>query len=101
MITVSVDRKNLSIETEGHANYAEKGSDIVCAAISALMWALICGLDDVCRTDKQFTCGSAFGKPYPSGSAQRIAAEAVFRGVLHGIDAIAQKYPNNVVIHYF
>lgn len=101
MISVNVNKKNLSIETEGHADYAEKGSDIVCAAISALMWALICGLDDVCRSDKKFGPGNAFGKPYPEDNAQRIAAEAVFRGVLHGIDAVAQKYPNNVVIHYF
>ncbi len=37
MITLRVNDDDLSILTEGHANYAEKGKDIVCAAVSILL----------------------------------------------------------------
>jgi uncharacterized protein YsxB (DUF464 family) len=36
-----------SVATYGHAQYAEQGFDIVCAAVSTLMQALIVGLEDV------------------------------------------------------
>ncbi|GFI44223.1 hypothetical protein IMSAGC018_01904 [Lachnospiraceae bacterium] len=42
-ITVSLDR----ICVSGHANTAPKGSDIVCAAVSALTLTLIRGMKDI------------------------------------------------------
>lgn len=100
MITVNVDKRNMSIETEGHADYAETGSDIVCAAISALMWALICGYNDACKSESEFRQGYACGRPCPDTVTEALSAEAVFRAILHGLDTIAQKYPKNVVIHW-
>ncbi len=37
------------IEARGHSGYADKGNDIVCAAVSALMQALILGLSDIAK----------------------------------------------------
>ena len=40
MITVTVSKKNnsyVSFVSEGHADYAEEGQDIICAAVSALV----------------------------------------------------------------
>ena len=40
MITVTVSKKNnsyISFVSEGHADYAEEGQDIICAAVSALV----------------------------------------------------------------
>lgn len=39
------------IECSGHSGSAEKGQDIICAAVSALMHSLILGLDDIARVD--------------------------------------------------
>ena len=41
MIEITIDRKKLSIRVSGHAGYAEKGKDIICAGVSALVqtWA--------------------------------------------------------------
>lgn len=41
MIRIQIDREHLSIQVTGHAGYAEKGKDIVCAGVSALVqtWA--------------------------------------------------------------
>ena len=42
MITIIYDEKekDMILQASGHAGYAEKGSDIVCAAVSALMQTL-------------------------------------------------------------
>lgn len=41
MIRIRIDRSTLSIRVRGHAGYGPKGSDIVCAGVSALVqtWA--------------------------------------------------------------
>ncbi|MBQ9433693.1 MAG: ribosomal-processing cysteine protease Prp [Synergistaceae bacterium] len=35
------------IESRGHSGYSRSGSDIVCAAVSTLMQALVLGLEDI------------------------------------------------------
>jgi uncharacterized protein YsxB (DUF464 family) len=37
----------ISIESSGHSGYAQHGKDIVCAAVSALMQALLVGIQEV------------------------------------------------------
>ena len=37
----------ISIESKGHSGYAKHGRDIVCAAVSALMQALLTGIQEV------------------------------------------------------
>ncbi len=37
----------VGVESEGHSGYKDKGEDIVCAAVSALLHALLLGLQDV------------------------------------------------------
>ena len=49
MIRVSVSLE--SIRVSGHANTAPKGSDIVCAAVSALTLTLIQGLKAIAEID--------------------------------------------------
>jgi len=37
----------ISIESSGHSGYAQHGKDIVCAAVSALMQALLVGVQEI------------------------------------------------------
>lgn len=39
------------IEARGHSGFAEKGNDIVCAAVSTLMQALVFGLSEVAKVN--------------------------------------------------
>jgi uncharacterized protein YsxB (DUF464 family) len=60
MISVTVYRcagDLVGIGAQGHAGYAEYGNDIVCAAVSALLQALLVGLQDVAETREM---GSSF-----------------------------------------
>ncbi len=50
MIRVAFFRKGgriIGFESEGHAGYAESGSDIVCAAVSALLITCANGLESI------------------------------------------------------
>lgn len=42
MIHIYMDKNVIAIE--GHADYAEKGKDIVCASVSAILQTAQCGL---------------------------------------------------------
>ena len=41
----------VGIESKGHSDYSEKGSDIICSAVSVLMQSLMYGLHDVAKID--------------------------------------------------
>lgn len=41
------DDKFIAFKIEGHSGYADKGEDIVCAAISALSQSVVIGLEEV------------------------------------------------------
>lgn len=40
MINVKYDRKNLMLKMKGHADFANKGEDIICSAASILAYTL-------------------------------------------------------------
>lgn len=51
-ITLYWGRQGLQgLESLGHAGHGEKGEDIVCAAVSALVHALLLGLDRVAKVE--------------------------------------------------
>ena len=48
--TFFYQKENLiGIESKGHSGYSERGSDIVCAAVSVLMQALLLGLSEIAK----------------------------------------------------
>jgi len=56
MITINIKRNDrneiVSFMLNGHAGYAEKGSDIVCAAVSAIANMVLIGFDELKLTPK-------------------------------------------------
>ena len=46
----------LGLESRGHSGQGEKGEDIVCAAVSALVQALLLGIKDVARMSEGVKC---------------------------------------------
>lgn len=82
---------------EGHAEYAEYGKDIVCAAVSAITCALLCSVENS-------------GNPYDSyikedGGYARIIAyqsneriDAAFEMALNGMVQIEMAFPKYVTV---
>ena len=79
------------LEVVGHADYAA-GDDVVCAAVSALVESLAAYLEeyDDCTAEADLADGYAM-----ITMPQRNAA---FDMAACGLEAIADKYPNNVIM---
>lgn len=81
----------------GHADYASHGNDIVCAAVSGIMYALIGWLENnneyvgICDID----IGSGNVHIFCDGTER---AAAVFDMASVGLEQIAYKYPDHVSI---
>lgn len=106
-IEFEADKENcvLSLSVKGHSNYAEKGSDIVCAASSMLAYTLADCVDRAHMDGKL--------REYPvikmvSGNALIIAktfitdlesVEGIFSTIQNGYRILASKYPGFVYLN--
>lgn len=100
----SEDRDTYIMTAVGHADYAELGSDIVCSAISTLIYTLAQNVKDMERLewlkkravlklddgDTKITC-----KPRVE---RRNAAKLIFTCIQRGMELLAANYPEYVGI---
>lgn len=93
MITIIYDEKekNMILQASGHAGYAEKGSDIVCAAVSALIQTLAYSVDGGTVTRSQDDCNTLTVQ-----AEQSFDNMAKFELVTDGLMLLAKQYPENV-----
>ena len=91
------DRLVLSLNVKGHANYAEAGKDIVCAAVSCLCISLAntmlaTGVEKQCfrMDDGDFYMSAAI-------TENKVYAEGAFDLAVNGLQMIAEQYPHHVV----
>lgn len=84
------------LRAEGHAGYAEKGKDIVCAAVSVLMQTLACSVD---AGNTGYTFELSDG---PTGNRLTVQAPMSvlnrdkFDFVMEGLSRLAENHPENV-----
>lgn len=87
-IKACTDGKSIELEVRGHAGYAPKGEDIVCAGISTLVQTMLACLDDYCvRRIKE-------GYVYISASGE--GAINAYKYTVTGLKMIADTYPGYV-----
>ncbi len=84
---------------EGHADYAERGKDIVCAAVSALTLTLynsLLELSDVPIMEKQYVCQESPNLfiPYPSDKT-----DLLIKQYRIGIEGVQEAFPDYVTLH--
>jgi len=90
----------MRMEVDGHAGGGEKGKDIICAGVSALVGALVGALQDAekrgrCDMDYESKDGHAVVWADPSmGCSNEV--RAYFRMCIKGMRMIAEEYPGNV-----
>ena len=88
----------MRLRAEGHAGYAPKGQDIVCAAVSTLMQALAFSAD---CSEEGFAVASSSGLAGTYLELQMKATpenRAKFELVTDGLELVAQLYPKFVMI---
>ena len=109
MLTIRVyrtpDRQVHGLRSVGHADYAEEGSDIVCAGISALLQTALLGLVQVVGAHPSYTVekGQLHLALAPEELAGTIGEHSRVRleSTLLGLAAIASQYPKHVRIQEF
>jgi uncharacterized protein YsxB (DUF464 family) len=89
----STDGESHSLVMAGHAGYADKGDDIVCSAVSSLIYALLGWLENN-PEDLEWSNASV-----DSGDVHIVCfggerTSAVFDMTAIGLEQIAMKYPD-------
>jgi uncharacterized protein YsxB (DUF464 family) len=88
----------VSLEVIGHAGFAKAGSDIVCAAVSALVLSAAEGLRAHCQVQTSvMDSPSAYRLKVSAGSDER--AQAVLETAIGGLQAIAASYPRHLLVN--
>lgn len=87
------------VYTEGHADYAEHGKDIVCAAVSALALTLynsLMELSDVPVMEKQYVSQEKPNLfiPRPSDKTDLLISQYKI-----GIEGVQEAFPDYVTLH--
>lgn len=105
MINITFRPRTLELEIEGHANHAEKGKDIVCAAVSSLFYTLCESLrESVSMLYEEPIVKDEEGKGYigccPRGEYEGNILRSYWT-ILIGLQMIAEQYPKNVTFFVF
>ena len=94
---IKVTRKDYEIVLEGHSGFAAAGTDIVCAAASALFYTLARELDyrkiEFTMTEGTETGAEIVAYP-PDGFT--LDTDVVFETVCTGYRMLAEEYPEHV-----
>ena len=101
-ITLFWDDEGLvGLESRGHSGSGSKGEDVVCAAVSALVHALLLGLKDVARMSEELECGVDASVPlirvkWPRGKVREL--DLLTRTIAVSLKEIASGYAGYVNI---
>ena len=104
-VTYTEKGKKFSLRVEGHAGYAERGNDIVCASASILAYTLAQIVSDIERygnlafpTVVQMDSGDAFISCEAYDDADLMVLKSMFTFAIRGYALLAHNYPQYVEI---
>lgn len=86
-----------SITMNGHAHYAEPGKDIVCAAISALMFTLIDSIETLTDDELEYVVMKPGAIHIKHGNLSE-SAKLLIDSFFIGVQLIIEKHPDCVKI---
>lgn len=94
MITVTIEDNR--IKASGHAGYAPKGHDIVCAAFSALSLTLDRAVNALTDDDIQISIES--GKMNAQWQRASPQGQLLINAYIEGVKALAENYPEYIKV---
>ncbi len=106
MTTVTFHRADRRIDgftAKGHSGYAEAGSDIVCAAVSAAAGLVECTINEVLGLEaavKARPKSAALSLRLPSGLSQtnEHTCQNLLTGMMVYLQSMAEEYPENLIV---
>lgn len=93
MIEISVTKTSVTVL--GHAQYAERGNDIVCAAVSALTQTLIAGIESLSDDKINYTIKPGETTIFYKDLSER--GQLLVDSFFIGISGISLSYGDNYV----
>ena len=98
--------KGYSVAASGHADYAPKGQDIVCAAVSVLLQTLANKVEEAARQKQLESSCVQHGESFvvqakPSGGMTGIMVAAWYDFVEEGLSELAGQYPDHVELYIY
>ena len=85
----------------GHSGYAEAGSDIVCAAISAVVAMAECTINDVCGAKAKVRVkeeGARITLMLPVSCDEEESVQAVLAGMMLYLAGLRDEYPDHIEV---
>ena len=100
MVSVVIKRDQsgdgVGFSCNGHAGYAEKGSDVICAAISTLTWTAVLALEKLTKIRLKIQKNAAKGRLeccWNSIPAEMEKVNLIIQVMVIGLQDIAAQYP--------
>ena len=93
---VVITRSSSGITMDGHAGYAPRGQDIVCAGISTLVQTLIQSFEDLCTDEISYHLQP--GRVEIKHGDLSAKAQVLVNSFFIGVYMIAERYPNHVKV---
>ncbi len=101
MTTIKLVRNNngqiVELEVSEHSGYAEKGQDIVCAAVSALTQTALLGLVQYLKTKVEYKVSEGYLYLNLQGNENELT-DAILETMFLGLREVAQTYKKYVRI---
>ena len=96
-VNTNLNQENIftGIECSGHSGYSQRGSDIICAGVSALMNALVLGLENIAEININRSA-ALMRVTWPVNESERIAI--LTHTIRNSLEAIANDNPRYVKI---
>ena len=95
------DDRITGFSVSGHSGYAEAGSDIVCAAISAVVTMAEATINDVCGAKAKVRVKEEDAKitlTLPTSCDEEDAVQAVLAGMLLTLCSLREDYPDYIEV---
>ncbi len=86
---------------EGHSDYADEGSDIVCAAVSSVVLMTECTINDVlglAAPVKQRDGYVSLKLPGGLGQTNEHTCQNLLTGMMVYLEALSVEYPENLIV---
>ena len=96
-----VDGRITGFSVSGHSGYAEVGSDIVCAAISAAVAMAECTINDVCGAKAKVRVKEADARvslTLPASCDEEESVQAVLAGMMLYFINLRDEYPDYIEV---
>ena len=97
----SADHRIDGFVVEGHSGYAEAGSDIVCAAISAVVTMAETTINDVCGAKAKVRVKDEQARitlTLPTSCDEEDAVQAVLSGMMLTLISMREDYPDYIEV---